>query len=579
MERIALFGSFYPRFAFIFALCLLFLLPSAFIVLVNSQNYQDVLAAAVYSAAGNHTLVFAIDPSQAVFISKYYTSIKSEPIIYIEGNRTVLPNMAAILRAASLQNLTIVQGVDVQEWVADQFPRNQAILVGGVHGQDALSVAPYAALTRSPIFFIDNPSGADSKLQAIKRRGYQSVLVYGSLAHQLSEKQTALFQNIRTIDEGSRYANNMKIVKEFLSLKPSRQVMLVSGYSFEKSMVDSNYPIVLIGRSSVPESLASFLRENNITSGVVFSSDSPSPSQGSSIVDGIARLRELYPSLSIFIKFGEGFSGVSQALPLMVLTLPSPAISLRVLNLSYNVGSKLFELRISNSGDFVYLLAGVFVSQVGSSQSSQILLAPNQTTSLAIPLDASAAISSGVIPAADITVYYGEDSQLLDNIDTISFVNIPLSTYSDNSSVRLVGITYSSQRKAFELAMEGEGWVSGTLRFVLNDRPIVLNIPLSHISGSGVVSVKYLLTSEEENYVNGLGVDWFVRTGSRSDILLKEQRGQNQISLSRPLLSIENIGPSAGPSLPLICGSIAILAFALVAVRYYLSKKEGGFDF
>ena len=544
-------------------------------VLVNSQDYQDVLAAAVYAAASNHTLAFAIDPAQAVFISRYYTTTKTDPIIYLEGNKTILPNMAALLRESSLRNLTLVQGASIEEWAADQFPRTQAILVGGGYGQDALSAAPYAALTRSPLFFIDSPSRADAVLSSIQKRGYQSVLIYGSVARQLTPQQTALLPNPRVMDEGSRYANNMQIVRQFLAIRPAHQVMLVSGYSFEKSMVDASYPVVLVGRSSVPADLADFLQEQNITSGVVFSGDSSNPSQGSSIVDGVARLRALDPSLAIFIKFGEGFSGVSQALPLMVIPLPAPSVSLRVLNLSYNVGSKLFELRVSNSGDFVFLSSGVFVNGVGSAQSSQVSLPPNQTTTMGIPLDASSAISSGLIPAADVTVSYGEDSQLLDSVDTISFVNIPLSTYADNSSVRLAGITYSSERKAFELRMEGDGWVSGTLRFILNNRPVVLDLPLQRINGAGTVEVKYLLSGDEENYVNGLSADYFLRTGARSDILLKEQRGQSLLSVSRSiLLGGGAAGPSLGPSLPLICGSVALLALALVAVRYYLSRRD-----
>ena len=547
-------------------------------VLVNSQNYEDIIAASVYAAANGDTLAFAITPAQAVFITHYYTSVKTDQVIYLEGSRSVLPNMGTLLRETGLQNLTSVSGQSIQEWVADQFPKKQAILVGGGYGQDALALAPYAALTKSPVFFIDEPSQAGPLLDRIARRGYASVLIYGQLASRLTPEQTASMPEVRTIDTGSRYTNNMEIVRQFTAIKPARQVMFVSGYSFEKSMVDADYPIILVGRSSVPNDLASFLKGQNITSGVVFSGDSIDPNQQSSIVDGMASLRALYPGLAIFIKFGEGYAGMSQALPLMVTSLPSPSVSLQVLNLSYNVEARRFELRASNTGDFIYLSSGVFVNRVGSASSSQISLAPNQTTTIGIPLDATTAISTGNIPAADVTVNYGEDSGLLDNVDTVSFVNIPLSTYIDNSSLNLVRVTYSSEAKAFQLQMEGEGWVSGTLRFVIAGRPVVLDLPLQQIHNAGLVQVKYLLTTDEESYVNGLAADYFLRTGARSDILLREQRGQSPVTVSRPALLAPDTGSKSGQAdIPwlLIFGALAVVVVGVLGVRYFMSRRDG----
>ncbi|VVB56830.1 Uncharacterised protein [uncultured archaeon] len=566
------------RLAGLWMSLLLLALPAlhATTVLVNSQNYEDVMAASVYAAANGDTLAFAITPAQAVFVTHYYTSVKTDPVVYLEGSKTILPNMATLLRQTGLRNLTVVQGQPVQEWVADQFPRKQAILVGGGYGQDALSLAPYAALTKSPLFFVDEPSRAGPVLDAIASRGYASTLIYGQVASQLTPEQTAKLPEPQTIDTGSRYTNNMEIVRRFEQIRPARQAMFVSGYSFEKSMVDASYPIVLVGRSSVPNDLADFLKKQNITSGVVFSGDSTDPSQQSSIVDGMASLRALYPELAVFIKFGEGYAGVNQALPLMVMPLPSPTVSLQVLNLSYNVGAKRFELRVANAGDFIYLSSGVFVSGVGSADSSQISLAPNQTTTVGIPLDASSAIVSGHIPAADVTVNYGEDAGLLDNVDTVSFTNIPLSTYSDNSTLTLVRVTYSSDQKAFQLQMQGDGWVSGTLRFVIQGRPVVLDLPLQEIHGAGIVQVKYLLSSDEEAYVNGLAADYFLRTGSRSDVLLREQRGQSPVAVSRPLALADNGAalPAGSPPWAMVCIGVVLVVGALVAVRYFLSRQD-----
>ena len=566
--------------ALVFMMCLIQTLFST-TVLVNSQNYEDIISASVFAASQGYAFAFTIDPRQAVFITRYYTAVKTDPVIYLEGNQTILSNMATMLQESKLGNLTIVQNRPVQEWVADQFPRTQAILVGGAYGQDALSAAPYAAVSQSPIFFIDDPSKAQATLTAVRSRGYAKVMVYGSLASQLAKADLDSLPPVETVDTGSRYSNNIEIVKKFLELKSAHQVMFVSGQAFEKSMVDSKYPLVLVGRSTVPQELVTFLSANNISSGVVFSGDSQDPAVGSNIVDGVAKLRALNPNLSIFIKFGEGYSGVNQALPLMIAPLPSPRISLDLLNISYNVGSRQFEIRAADSGDFIFLSASVLIEGIGSAESSQITLEPGQTTTLGVDLDATRAISDGRIPSADVTAQFGEDSGLADNIETVTFVDIPLSTYEDNSSVRLSGIAYSSEHKAFILHLQGDGWVSGTARFMLGTRPIVLDVPPTLIKGSGDVEVKFLLSADEERYVSGLNFDYLIRYGSRPDVLLKEDRGRQEFSVlpaaPGPWFGGAD-GSGGGLSLPMLCAGGAILVAALAGARYYLSQRDGGFD-
>ncbi len=543
------------------------------IVIVNSLDYRDVLAAAVYASAGGHTYVFATDASQAVFISHYYTLSAGIPIIYLEGGRSVLANMAALLRESGVKNLTIVQNRTIPTWVADQFPKNQAIVVGSQYGQDALSVAPYAALTRSPIFFVDEPSTAGPLVDRLVSRGYLRVLLYGPIAHQLPASSLGRLQNPWTIDTGSRYTNNLQIAGEFLKLNPTSQVMFLSGHTFEKSMIDRRYPIVLVGSADVPAELLDFIVSQGVRTGVVFSSDA-------GIVDGVSRIRILRPNLSIFIKFGEGFRVVNQTQPLMTMALPSPQIAgmLDILNVSYNIPQKVFELQVRNRGDPVSLTAEASNSEVGSATSSQISIASGSTTTLSIPLDSTRAIAGRVIPNVSITVRYGEDTRLLDNIETITFSDVPLSYYNDSTSVSVTGISYSDERKAFIVQLEGNGWVEGNVRFIINERPI--SLPFSaHVQGSASVEVKYLLTPDEQKFVNGLPADYFMRMGSRPDILLRESRGQAGVALVSQLGGVPSGLGSLGLDLPwpALCGA-AVLAVAVVLVFRFVLPHRSNFD-
>ena len=553
-------------------LLLLFALANATTVILNSQDYSDVIAGAVYAVSNDYQYVFALTPNQSVFISQYYTLNPAEPIIYVEGHKPVLANMASLIRESGVHNLTVAQPPDVEAWIAGRMPREQAIVVGRPYGQDALSVSSYASLTSSPLFFVDDPSDSAALMANLSAMGYHSVLFYGPVAHQLPSNQLLLFPNRRTIDLGSKYLNNLKIASEFLAIQPATQAMFVSGRTFEKSMADKNFPLLLAGRSDVPIEVPDFISQNGIRSGVVFAGDSD-------IVDGLNRLRTVSPNLSLFVKFGEGYlygGQSSQPMPLMVIPLPAPQIAIEVINLSYNVPSKSFEVRLASRGDFASIRSSITVPSVGAAESSQISLDPNATTTLAIPLDALRASDGRFIGQAMLTVRYGEDSRLLENVDTISFVDVPISYYNDTSFVRVLNITYSDADKSFVIVLDGQGWVEGQIQFTINNQPITLRLPSTQVNGRTSVSVKYLLSPDEEKFVNGLPADYFIRSGDRPDILIKETRGQNVVLV--PSLTQNSEGPFANVPWATIC----FFSFAIVAVllllRHFVQRQSDSFD-
>lgn len=493
-------------------------------VILNSQDYRDIISSAVYASYNEYQFVFALTPEQAVFLTQYYTTNPDDKIIYIEGERPILPNMAKIIKDKGIEDLESVTDTNIQNWVADRLNKDEAIIVGSQYGQDALSVSSYAAMSGSPIFFVDQASEARSLFEEVSARGYGKVIVYGPIAHQVSNDDMDLFTDKKIIDTGSRYSNNLEITKMFLEQRSTQQVILVSGKAFEKSMVDKSFPILLVGRSDVPKRLVDFMTENNIASGVVFHGDGD-------IVDGATKLKNSKDDLSIYVKFGEGYSVSPTPLPLVVTALPAPVISVDMMNLTYNVPNKNFELRLINNGDFVSLAAGVSVDGVGAAESSEILLEPGTETTISIGLDASSAINEGKIDAVDVTVRYGEDSALMDNIDTQNYIDIPASYYEDNSEIMVKRIFYSSDNKAFVLDLEGNGWVDGKLSFEINDQEYVKKITLTQVDKEAQVLVKHLLSEEEEKFLDGENVNYFIRYGERADILIKEDSGIQKIEI------------------------------------------------
>lgn len=542
------------------------------IVMLNSLDYEDIVAGNVYAKANGYNFVFALTPNQSVFITKYYTSYSTEKIIYIEGKRPVLPNMEAILREGGKRDIEVATPDSVPKWVAEKFPKQSAIIVGTQYGQDALSVAPYAALTQSPVLFIGGSNSYEDILGFVKGQGYQKVMFYGTVANQIPPTALDSVQNKDVINTGSRYDNNLKIVSEFLKISPTTQVIFVSGRTFEKSMVDKAYPIILMGRSDVSSDTTAFLSQNKILTGIVFAGDAD-------IVDGVTKIRNQYKNLSVFAKFGEGYLGSAQPLPLTIIPLPSPSINLEIVNISYNVPSKLFEVRVNNKGDFTALSGSINVPNIGSADSPLVYLDSNSLTTVAIPMDASAAISGSKIPQATLTVRYGEDSRLLDNIDSINYADIGVSQYSDNSSVSVIGFSYNADTKSFELVLDGSGYVEGIVRFSINQVPYTIRIPNTKIDGATTVSVKYLLSDAEQSFVNGLRADYSLRFGGKSDILLKESKGSLSTTVkAKPAISLgapEKGGAAQGDGGQLLLIIGAVVLIMAVAFVFFRSRGSG----
>ncbi|MCX8163292.1 MAG: cell wall-binding repeat-containing protein [Candidatus Micrarchaeota archaeon] len=533
-------------------------------VIVNSIDYKDILAAAVYAKHYDYNFLFALTPNQSVFMVKYYTLNKDEPIIYLEGKNTVLANMASLLKEANLKNLSLYKPENIQFWVADRLKSEEAFVVGSIYGQDGLAVSSYAALIGAPIFFYD-PAQKDEFISYILLKNYSKITIYGTVNSYISQDFLSSIKNKEIIDKGSRYLNNLEIVKKFLAKKKTNQAIFVSGYSFEKSMIDKNFPILLVGRSIVPSYYIDFIKNNNITIGIVFSGDAD-------IVDGTNYLKNQVQNLEFFVKFGEGYRGSSQPLPLAIIPLPSPFLQIDVLNLSYNVPLKVFDLKVKNLGDPLFLAAAISIEGVGSGQSSQIFLDKNKTTSFAIPLDASTAIVNNKIKSLSLTINYGEDSALMDNLEVLNIENVLVSNYVDNSTISLIGISYNSKTKEFVLAFDGEGWVEGTISFNINNRAIVLQIPLTQIKGITKIAIKYFLTEEEENYVSDLDSTYFFRYGSKNSILLKEKRGQNKIvvlnsSKAQQTQTFQNI-------LSYIGFFILVVVALIIIFRLFFTKRN-----
>ncbi len=379
-------------------------------VVVNSQDYEDVIGGAVWAAQTNASYLFVLTPAHGAYLSRFL-STSTQPILYFESGRPVDPALSSSLPAA---NLSVHRSASLWPYFAARSPRNAAVLLAAGKGDEAVSAAPYAAMSGAGLYF-SAAAGAPGVLAQLRSAG-RPVLVYGSIAGSLTREQLSGLDVIRT---SSSYSDNLELLKRWAASRPLSGVLFASGHTFEKSMVLSGLPVALVGRTEVQPALESWLASSGVRRGVAVQGDAD-------IGQALGTLRSDL-NISIFAILGEGYTGDAQMKPAAVMPLPGPSAVPRLDGLSYDADAKSFSLRISNLGDSaLYTRVVVSLPSGLSSSSLQVSIPPASSRSVRVPLDAGAYASSSSIERVVVQVYAGDSASAVESVDSLAYGQVPV---------------------------------------------------------------------------------------------------------------------------------------------------------
>jgi hypothetical protein len=379
-------------------------------VVVNSQDYEDVIGGAVWAAQTNSSYLFVLTPSHGAYLSRFLSNCTS-PILYFESGRPVDPSLSSALPSSSL---SVQRSSTLWPYFAAHSPRQTAILLASGHGGEAVSAAPYAAMSGAGLYF-STAAGAPGELERLRAGGRQ-VIVYGSIASSLPPAQLSGADVIHT---PSSYSDNLELLKRWSASRPVSGVLFASGHTFEKSMVLSGLPVALVGRTEVPPALESWLASSGVRNGLAVQGDAD-------IGQAINTLRSDL-NLSIFAILGEGYTGDAQMKPAAVMPLPGPAAVPRLDGLSYDADARTFSMRISNLGDAALYTRVVVILPSGLSSSSlQVSIPPASSRPVPVQLDAGSYASSSSIEQVGVQVYSGDSSSASDSMDSLTYRLVPV---------------------------------------------------------------------------------------------------------------------------------------------------------
>jgi len=416
-------------------------------VVLNSQNYEDIVSGAAWAAQNGHIFAFIANNEQGAFWSEKFSS-KGANYYYFESYSPVYFGMGEKLKPItsadtqfmldeklaagklhrSFENPNLIYAKDgnLPEIFAQMSKTSFAIIVAKGAGQDAISAASYAAAKGGGIYFADSGDAAELAQSLID--GGADVLAYGKICGSIAASAGS---RVNCINRGSIYLDNSRMLQLYSEEFPPSQALFASGKVFEGSMISSKYPVALVGRTEASPELLGWIASSKIKNGLVFEGDS-------NINGAIATIKQ-ESRLPVFVKLSEGSLGNSNLQPVNMMQIPYSDVIVEITSVKYLEDGIGFEMLVKNVGNWEAHVRAAALLEGGESASSGLIqILPGESRAIFVPIDASSYSSGGIIEMASFYVYLGSDPHVIESIDIINFsdISVQKAPYSGAQEMR-----------------------------------------------------------------------------------------------------------------------------------------------
>jgi len=437
------------------------------------------------------------------------------------------------------------------------------IVVGDSFGYSAIAVAPYAIRKRAWVFLADRTNIAEID-SILSNRNVQSLLIYGYVDRQVRE--TLQKYNPEIINTGDKFKDNIEIVKKFKDIQPTKQIILTNGEFIEKEVVSGMNPVLFTGRENVPEQIADYIKNSDITVGVLI---------GNELIGAATNIRRT-TGISVMVKFARGSrtrnSAISTVEGLDLFYLPSPQLSLEMHSIKYNKALSQLEVTYkSNSNVPGYFKGTITITsengeekKVGDIES--IFIAPGDFKTVVY----SGIDISGEDLNAEVYTLYGETPSALDRVLRGTF-DVGIVNVIDRCEIDILSLKYNKQKESFYVKIKNlanvDCWVDVELENVLINEietTIGSKFPEKIKAGkTGYVMIEQRM--DEKDLEDNEFIDLTAYYGERQDSLVKIFKGKFKLEIQ------------TFPLLTYIIIILIILIVLLIIISFILRKKEEEF--
>ena len=566
------------RFAVVmFMLAMVLVAHAEDYVAINSLDGRDVLSGVFYANAKGLPVKFMPVPggNSDLFVLKVGAD---HSILLIQS--ADMPASGFVETGLKAKNNTIelyssTDGGAANLDLAKRSGASSFIIVDSAYSDSALSVLPYAALTKSYVI-LANKGNIDQVKDIVKGK---KVIIYGLVDKEVKDGLAPYSPQILGKGE-DRYEDNVLIAGKAMSEFGIKSAIVTDGTFVEEGMAKGDLPVLFVGKL-VPTPTYDFIkgsvRDGKLTSIMLLGNDLVVPvyDMREKIKNDLAA-EGVNSTLAITVKFGQAIPGSTGVLALDTFAMPAYVPSLEIGDVSYNTQTKKLMVTVNNLGDgAAYYTMEVRVKVDGAdykvfSAADTLLVGRGEVGGSEYPLDLSG-VTQGKVTAS-VLVKYGGSKYSLDQYAQ-GESNVTSVSYVDTSDVSVVAAKYDGVKQSVLVTIKNNG---NSPAYVFPKLELVLSGTAANISGSGTRSVdagslfveEFPMQLSQADLAANKKATVFIDYGARQGFLQKHNSYMVQLE--------EAAAPAnGGGALPvlLIVGVLVVVVLIAGAAAFFLLGK------
>ncbi|MCK5282038.1 MAG: hypothetical protein KAK00_01385 [Nanoarchaeota archaeon] len=418
-------------------------------MIINSEDWRDVYSTMLFGSIVGTPASFLVSDRHSTIIlnsipkDKSIRAISSDSAPFVIGYESILSNGGYTATEDIYDNVNL-------QLASELLDITSFIIVDDSYGYNAISVAPYAVISKSFVLFADrtNIKDIDSFLSG---RTVDKLLIYGRVDRVVSD--TLARYDPEIIDmEGDRFANNVEIVKKYQEIKGAKQTILTNGEFIEKEIMSGAEPVLFIGANNVPDQVRDYIQQSDIDVGVLI---------GNELV-GTATYIRRQVGISVFVKFAQGArsssSAVSQVEALDMFYLPVYSLNIELDSIRYNRATNQLEVNLRNIEEQAVYFKGTYSLSAsdGSRQTvgdiDPIFLDGNELKT--VVYDVEPMVDGKIV--ADVYIIYGESKISMEKVIDLT-IDVETVTILDKCDIDLTSLAYDKRKGIFYIGVKNMG--------------------------------------------------------------------------------------------------------------------------
>jgi len=458
-------------------------------VISNSADWRDVYSTMLYASL--------IDRQPGLFL----TSTKHGTILLYSlpkgTNGTLIISSRSQPYTINYKSLMDSQGyTDVEEIITNTANLDLAkrlardnnikkfIIVDDAYGYNALSASSYAVLDKYYVLFANerNIGAIDSFLAGINP---EKIIIFGQVDEAVKTRLARY--SPETINQGDRFDNNIEMVKKYMEVKPSKQVLMSNGEFIEASMMAGDNPVLFIGKGTVPAQVSDYIKSSDIQVAVLI---------GNELINSATAIRRQL-GISVFVKFAQGSrtptGPIATVEDLDKFPMPTYAVDLGIYSIMYNKATNALWVTYKNkAGIGLYLKGTITLNGNEATKAGDvdpIFIDKNQYKTIIYTeyVDGKPLFIENTNITAAIYTLFGEGKKSLENVLEAQ-LNVENINIMDGSVMNITDLEYDKNKKSFVVTLENTGTVDSYVSTELLD--VFINGELITVSAPEVALVK-----------------------------------------------------------------------------------------